>query len=90
MIKYCLFYEYGVHRVVVEVSKKDFFRVIDDLSKEFQIVKKESLDDLEYCIINYYGDSQIVGFVFEEGGYHGQNSACLADVSAASEYLPFS
>ena len=64
MMVHCLFYDYGMHHVVIEVSEKDFFRVVDDLSNEFEIIKKQSPTDIQYCIEDYAGNTFVVGFIF--------------------------
>ena len=65
---YILCWEFGIHHINIETNKKDFYRVIDDLSNEFVIYKTftdDQKDSIFYYIENYYGDMQQIGFSFE-------------------------
>lgn len=73
---YTLKYSYGLHHLEVEVPSFDFERVIDDLSKEFEISKSYCRWDsdhfngyecllTEFYITNYYGHKEKVGEKFE-------------------------
>lgn len=39
MSKYYLIYELGTHHVTIEVSEIDFYKVVTELSNEFEIFK---------------------------------------------------
>lgn len=62
---YNLFYEFGVHHIPISCTKEDFFKVIDDLSTEFEIFKTQDGSILNYCIVDYYGEKRIIGFYFD-------------------------
>lgn len=69
MTCYILCWEFGTHHFNIETNKKDFHRVIDDMSTEFEIHKV--YDDIDcpdavfYYVENYYGEMQEIGFSFE-------------------------
>lgn len=69
MTCYFLCWEFGVHHINVETSKKDFHRVIDDMSTEFEIHKiYDNIDcpgAVFYYIENYYGELTQIGFSFK-------------------------
>lgn len=60
-MSYVLYFEYGMHRFNVRVSRSDFFKVIDEFSNEFTIYKSKILDITIYQIVNYYGDFVTIG-----------------------------
>lgn len=75
-MKYYINWEYGIHHVnYIEVSEKDFFKIIDDLSNEFTIIKRDGKhrnDDDSwsvfltlYCIRDYLGNLVEIGRVFK-------------------------
>lgn len=47
MSKYYINYEFGMHHVTIEVNRNEFYKVIDNLSEEFTIFKKNYLDSDE-------------------------------------------
>ena len=65
MCDFYLLYELGMHHVWIRVPKNSFWKVIDDLGKEFEIFKDTNPDDEErtdYYIINYWGDRQDIAY----------------------------
>ena len=67
--KFYLHYELGVHHLDIETTDKDFYRVINDLSTEFEIHTSQACDDnnsVTYSITNYYGDEQTIGYNRDE------------------------
>ena len=60
---YSLNYEFGVHRVMVEVSGEDFWKVIDDLRAEFVIVTEETDREVSYYLINYCDEKSFIGIM---------------------------
>ena len=66
---YYLCWEFGVHYINIETNKKDFYRVIDDMSTEFVIHK--TYDDIDcplavfYYVENYYGEMQQIGYCID-------------------------
>lgn len=61
-----LYYYFGTHNVPIHCSTNDFFKLIDDLSFEFQIVKEFHETFVEYFIINYYDERQLIGYMFND------------------------
>lgn len=72
MVKTCFYicYEFGIHHVTIETSDTDFYKVIDELKKEFEIfISNDNIDGYQhssYQIQNYYGDFQEVGFIIDK------------------------
>lgn len=62
---FSVIYTYGVHNIQVIVSSDDFWKVVDELSSEFEIVKERSFDNNYdfYYLINYLGDLEHFGTV---------------------------
>lgn len=60
-----LMYNYGTHHMLVECCNGDFYDIIDELSKEFEITKKDSErgNTVLYFITNYYGDLEYIGSI---------------------------
>lgn len=60
-----LMYNYGTHHMLFECCNGDFYDIIDELSKEFEITKKDSErgNTVLYFITNYYGDLEYIGSI---------------------------
>lgn len=60
-----LMYNYGTHHILVECHQYDFYDVIDELSKEFEITKKDSEhgNTVMYYITNYYDELEYIGSI---------------------------
>lgn len=67
---YVIEYSYGVHRYMLDVSGEQFYGVVDELSKEFEITKHETYREIEYYTINYYGDLDLIGIVHKGIDYN--------------------
>lgn len=52
---YYLIYNVGTHYITINADKEDFFRVVNDLSDEFEIVKKYD-DNIPCKEVYYYRD----------------------------------
>lgn len=66
-------YRYGIHHIKIKTDKEDLKRILSDMEKEFEINIEYSQDIIkndiyhiyikkEYCIINYYGDKEIIAY----------------------------
>ena len=63
-----IIYRHGFHHINLQVSAKEFKKVVDDLSKEFEIHRNyiDYLGILEIYIINYCGDKEVIGLFVED------------------------
>ena len=64
---YLLHWDFGFHHHFVEVSKDDFFTVINDMSEEFEIVKDDTKAGLQYMITDYQGYQHVLGYINNGG-----------------------
>lgn len=59
--KYVLMWSYGMHHDFIYVSVDDFYKILHNMSEEFeiQVVFKDGIT--YYYFINYYGDRVLLG-----------------------------
>lgn len=66
---YLVSWEWGIHHLRgIEVSEMDFFRIIDEMSEEFEIIKPEPIYDTSegvevqlYTVEDYCGNIVEIG-----------------------------
>lgn len=69
---YIIEIHYGSHHEKLETTKKEFYKWIDELSKEFEISKKwktiegnNRIKVSEYYVTNYYNEKDLIGTILE-------------------------